>query len=821
MGFAPESKADVNLSSGKYSPKLTPKLKYLLPRWLPHMIAGVTSVGLGITLSLRFIDEPQLVKGMLVYSDIRVPKTTEAVDIEATRQAQEKVKQQVAPVLRLNEEVNQSVRQHLESLLSFGDKLRSKAGNAIYTNLLTEETQKFLRQRDGAAWEQLQRRVNRLSLGESRSDSRSGEGRNSELETNAVNELLRLKGILSTAEYQNLINQITTVQQSYSEAMKLLEQGPAMFRESLLNLSDGEWGKLKQQMRAGLEDLLAGGMISGLQPDMQMRRIDNLRNLPENPIQRRLAANVLATVIKPNLTIDYVSTSQRAAKAAEEIQMQKIILHQGDVVVRAGEKISERQFLFLDALGLTRRHTNWWGILLAVTTATSGVLIFAYGQRRWSGWFHMKLHCKDWLVFSLVCTGGALGTVLMPQSILGFLPLASLGLVLGSFYGSRLATFATGLVCGLLTVGIGFDLLGIVPIFAGAVTAALMTNRPLTRSHLAMTGILVALLQAAIYLAMAMVFSTTPPVVMMLLALQYAAGGLFSAIVALGAIPYLEHLSYVLTPFRLAELANLDRPLLRRLVTETPGTFQHTLFVANLAEAAARELGADTTLVRTGTLYHDVGKTLRPEYFIENQSGAINPHDTLNDPWLSTQIIKEHVTGGLKLAQKYHLPPLLQSFIPEHQGTIVIAYFYHQAQKRRINNEEITDAEFRYEGPIPQSRETGVVMLADACEAALRSLGQHTTLEEARTMVMKIFQSRWDDGQLADSDLSWADLERIAPVFIKVWQDRNHGRIKYPALAKKLDPSGSALPDQNLDQTNLMLVPPCHGITLLKNVVRD
>ncbi|MFN7716819.1 MAG: HD family phosphohydrolase [Pseudanabaenaceae cyanobacterium] len=816
MGFAPESKADLNLSRLQCSPQLTPKLKHLLPRWLPHLIAGVTSVSLGATLSLRFVDEPQLVRGMLVYSDIRVPKTIEAVDIEATRQAQEKVKQQVIPVLRLSEEVNQSVRQHLESLLSFADNLRAKAGHAIYTNFLTEETQKFLRQRDGATWEQLQRRVNRLAIGETRGETRSNES-----ETNAVNELLRLKVTLSTVEYQNLINQVTAAQQSYSEAMAMLNQGPAMFRESLLNLSDGEWTKLKQQIRTGLEDLLAGGMVGGLQPDMQSRRIDNLRSLPESPVQRRLAANVLATVIKPNLTIDYLATAQRATKAAEEMQSQKVVLRQGDVVVRAGEKISERQFAFLDALGLTQRRTNWWGILLAVTVATGGVVVFAYAQRRWSGWFHMKLHPKDWLVFSLVCTGGALGTVLMPYSILGFLPLASLGLVLGSFYGSRLATFATVLTCGLLTLGISFELLGMVPIFVGAITAALMTNRPLTRSHLAMTGILVALLQASVYVAMAMVAGTTPPILIMLIALQYAAGGLFSAIMALGAIPYLDHVSYVLTPFRLAELANLDRPLLRRLVAETPGTFQHTLFVANLAEAAARELGADTTLVRTGTLYHDVGKTLKPEYFIENQSGVSNPHDSLNDPWLSTQIIKEHVTGGIKLAQKYHLPPLLQAFIPEHQGTIVIAYFYHQAQKRYNGSEGVSEIDFRYEGPIPQSRETGVVMLADACEAGLRSLGPDTTLEEARTMIMKIFQSRWDDGQLVDSDLSWSDLEKIAPVFIKVWQDRNHGRIKYPALAKKLDPSGSALPDQNLDQTNLMLVPPCHGITLLKNVVRD
>jgi len=216
--------------------------------------------------------------------------------------------------------------------------------------------------------------------------------------------------------------------------------------------------------------------------------------------------------------------------------------------------------------------------------------------------------------------------------------------------------------------------------------------------------------------------------------------------------------------------------------------------VANLAEAGARELGADTALVRTGTLYHDIGKTIRPEFFIENQMGQPNPHDILDDPWRSAQIIKEHVTGGLKLAQKFHLPPILQTFIPEHQGTITISYFYHQAKNR--SNEYVEESDFRYEGPIPQSRETGIVMLADACEAALRSLGSDTTEEAANQMLMRIFQARWDDGQLDDAELTQADLQKIAPVFIRVWRERNHGRIKYPDLAKKLDPTGSALPDE-------------------------
>ena len=326
---------------------------------------------------------------------------------------------------------------------------------------------------------------------------------------------------------------------------------------------------------------------------------------------------------------------------------------------------------------------------------------------------------------------------------------------------------------------------------AGALVAGGFTNRPRARSHLAAIGVVVGLTQALLFVAIALFWRQGSTLLILAQALQYGAGGLISAILALGAIPYIEQVSYALTPFRLAELADLDRPLLRRLVTEAPGTFQHTLFVANLAEAAARELNADTALVRTGTLYHDIGKTLKPEYFIENQMGCSNPHDALDDPWRSAQIIKEHVTGGLKLAQQYRLPKQLQAFIPEHQGTIVISYFYHKARQQFP---DLEDHDFRYDGPIPQSRETGIVMLADACEAALRSLGQDADLGSAKEMVLRIFRARQDDGQLDACGLTAGELDRMAEVFIKVWQERNHGRIKYPAFYKKMDPTGATLP---------------------------
>ncbi len=262
----------------------------------------------------------------------------------------------------------------------------------------------------------------------------------------------------------------------------------------------------------------------------------------------------------------------------------------------------------------------------------------------------------------------------------------------------------------------------------------------------------------------------------------FALSGLAWSIVALGLSPYLEKIFDLVTPIRLAELANPNRPLLKRLATEAPGTFQHTLLVATLAEAAAKQLKCDVELVRAGTLYHDIGKMHDPQGFIENQMGEPNKHETeIQDPWKSAQIIKKHVTEGLVMARKHSLPSAIQSFIPEHQGDMLIAYFHHQAQQIAQENPqiEVKESDFRYDGPIPQSRETGIVMLADSCEAALRSL-KDATPEQALIMVNNILRARWKDNQLVDSGLSRQDLSRIAEIFVEVWQQFHHKRIAYP-----------------------------------------
>ena len=756
-------------------------------KWSVRAVIGITFVCLISTLSIRFYAEPRLGIGTFVDQDLRSPKTIIATDIEATKQAKERAKQQVIPIYRSNPEMDANASKHLEELLQVGDNLRISSGNLPYADrkILSDDVQRYFRKISDLDWAQLQDRANNQAA------IASLINRDKEAPSVALVELTLYKINALPQDYQKLINTVTEVRKAYAMTQESVAKGPEMFRDRLLEMTNEEWQTCKKLTRQALIDVQATGIVAGLPDEMLQKRLANLSNLPANE-DRAMSIALLIGTVQPNMTIDYVRTTERALKASESVQIQRVSFKSGDLIVKGGEKITERQFVILDELKMTQRQVNLKGLILMVASTALAFGIFGYANRRWQYLLKVKLHIKDLLALGIICIGSALATVLMAPNMLVFLPLASIGLIIGSFYSSRLALLVTFLTSSLLAIAISPDLLALAPIIIGAIVAAAITDRPLTRSHLAATGLLVGCVQAAVYIAIAIIAGSTPPVLIAITALQYASAGLIAAIVALGAIPYLEHISYALTPFRLAELANLDRPLLRRLVTETPGTFQHTLFVANLAEAAARELGADTALVRTGTLYHDIGKTLRPEYFIENQMGQPNPHDTLNDPWESSRIVREHVSGGIKLAQKYHLPEMLQAFIPEHQGTITISYFYCQAQKR---SDHVVEDDFRYVGPIPQSRETGIVMLADACEAALRSLGTETTLEAAKKLLMRIFQARWDDGQLQDCSLSWEDLDRIAPVFIKVWQERNHGRIKYPHLADKLDPSGSALPD--------------------------
>lgn len=260
-----------------------------------------------------------------------------------------------------------------------------------------------------------------------------------------------------------------------------------------------------------------------------------------------------------------------------------------------------------------------------------------------------------------------------------------------------------------------------------------------------------------------------------------AGTGIFSAVYAIGALPFLESIFGLVTSFKLFELANPNQPLLRQLMLKAPGTYQHSLIVGNLAEAAAEAVSADPLLTRVGAMYHDVGKMIRPYFFIENQQGLENQHSKIS-PRLSALVITSHVKEGVELAKEYQVPSIIRDFIPMHHGTSLVAYFYHQA-KQTEKPEDVIEEHFRYPGPKPRSKETAILMLADATEAAVRAISK-PTVEQIQKTIAKIIKARLDDNQLSEAPLTLVDLEKISTEFLRILQSLYHSRIEYPSEEK-------------------------------------
>jgi putative nucleotidyltransferase with HDIG domain len=243
-----------------------------------------------------------------------------------------------------------------------------------------------------------------------------------------------------------------------------------------------------------------------------------------------------------------------------------------------------------------------------------------------------------------------------------------------------------------------------------------------------------------------------------------------------------EKLFKVTTEVSLLELNNNNHPLLKQLMTTAPGTFQHSLQVANLAEAAASAINANSLLCRVGAMYHDIGKMDKPEYFVENQFGP-NEHDKLK-PRMSAMVIKNHVTTGVKMGQDANLPDVIIDFIKTHHGDSVIKYFFDKAQKTAEKGSEVREEDFRYDGPIPNSKETGILLLADGIEASSRAMSE-PSYQKLENLVNRMVDERLEEGQLNNCDLTYRDLTKIKDAFLGILVGMYHSRVKYPGQDQK------------------------------------
>ena len=744
----------------------------------------------------HFYNQPKLDVGTIAPSTIAAPFDAKVEDTKATEGKRKEARQGLVPVLAIDPEVNQKIYRNLQGTIDRMDEVRQLAGSFPYikTSVLSISTQLYLRHCPEWEW---------LTVVAATDTKISGQGTDklenrdfspapslshtpisplslSSIQQQAVTQLQAYQRSTSPQDLSKLLSSIQTVRLRYAQALAAFSKQSDSPKETLLNtsvleLSDADWQATQTGMRQVLERILTQGIAPGLPTSILQEAVKMQQRGQVPAVAEPLAAKILLLVLQPNLKKDAEQTRLQAELAVREVKPQMVEISKGEAIVLAGEIITAEDFVLLDYFGLSRRGINWLGLLGFSGLVTAAVSVFWVIERR----FHPGVRRRDHLLIVLL----SLSTPVLVSWGIPYTSLPAIGLLIGSFYGSALGTTAVGLLTLGLPISLEISWENLLAGAAGGMLASLIAGRLRSREEFAVLGLAIGLTEGLVYLILNLIFSASAGSIWYTIlkdAVTYGFTGLAWSVVALGLSPYLEHLFDLVTTVRLAELANPNRPLLKRLAEEAPGTFQHTLFVATLAEAAAKALGCNVELVRTGTLYHDIGKMHDPQGFIENQMGGPNKHDEINDPWQSAAIIKKHVTEGIVMARRHRLPKAIEAFIPEHQGTILIAYFYHKAEQE--SNQPVLETDFRYDGPIPQSRETGIVMLADACEAALRSL-KDVSYEEALVTVNKILKSRWQDNQMLDSGLTRAEMPQIAEIFVQVWQQFHHKRIAYPKAA--------------------------------------
>lgn len=496
-------------------------------------------------------------------------------------------------------------------------------------------------------------------------------------------------------------------------------------------------------------------------------------------------------LIQPNLVLDTEKVNLAREAAIESVE--PVYIMQGEIIVRKGDVVKKEHLSLLRDVGLIKTGRDYGaiaGMVLLVITFVILTGTFLYQTRE----AVLKNETLLGLTGSVLLTMLFLGKMFSLSNWSGSAylnPSALSGLLLTLLIDSRVATIVTIVLAVLLSVVYEFSWVIGTLTLVGGLTAIFSVSKVSQRGDLMRAGLIVGGANFFFMITLGLVTKDTTLIVQSYLGLL---NGFLVSIVAIGVLPYLESLFKITSPIRLLELSNPNHPLLRRLMLEAPGTYHHSILVGNLAEAAAESIGADGLLARVGSHYHDIGKLKRPYFFVENQVGMDNPHDKMA-PSLSTLIITSHVKDGLELANDFKLPPVVTQFIAQHHGTDLVRYFYHRASEEGGSVEE---KDFRYPGPKPQGKEVAIVSLADATEAAVRSLSKPTP-GKIEALVRKIIKDRLNSGELDESDLTFQDLDKIVNSFVKVIMGMFHSRVEYPEQVTKEEIEGKRNKDGNTD----------------------
>lgn len=729
-----------------------------------------TVLVLAISLTLSFhVDylPPNVKVGRVAPKDIKADQNYEIVDEKATETNRGDAIRNVAPVFDFDESVLTEVDQQVHDAFE-------QSRQALQSLADQDEIQRILLTTLGL--QPTEDQIRALMLDEFSTDTEYS-----------------LRNTLRQSMSQMVVvnrNDLTGAEES-GITLRYIQRSPGQSAEG----SEDE---------ALLKDISAVKALDSVQTSLLERAKQSPAKEKGKAVTSGQLLEVASRLVRPNLSFDAVETELRKARALGNVRNVIIKVQAGESILRSGDRYEPHHLILLEGIRKQKSQTSFVikffgtalfvSLLLLITYVFSNRFIRKFNPTREDLYFLGGILLLLLLSVRLDAALSSAFRDLLPfdvsvQALYYAIPVAAGAMLTRYILNSEISLVFAIVASALTGMFLEGDLdLSIYYLISGIAAAAAIAHVE-RRSQILRAGVVVGSVNAVVVLAIKLVsvVSITNvlnlPNILMNMGLAFT-GGILASIFVMVLAPIAEMLFDYVTDIKLLELGNLNHPLLKEMIVKAPGTYHHSQLVAVLAEAAAAEIGANPLLARVGSYFHDVGKMRKPSYFIENQQGGENRHNKLA-PSMSALIIASHVKDGLDLAREYKLPKRIADFIPQHQGTKIISFFYNKAveQAEAVGN-TVDEKDYRYPGPRPQTREAGIILLADGVEAAVRSIPEKTPTK-IQGMVQKIINKNFTEAQLDECDMTLKDLHLIAESFVRVLVGIYHQRIEYPDVEEK------------------------------------
>jgi putative nucleotidyltransferase with HDIG domain len=535
-----------------------------------------------------------------------------------------------------------------------------------------------------------------------------------------------------------------------------------------------------EKIRVDIKSSMRKIMEQGIKiDDLENAKKQLIREISEISLDHHdalIASDIATSLLLPSLFLNEEDTEKRRQEAITSVDDVIRTIQKGQIIIRKGEVVTSEDIAILNALGLKNPKINFSNIIgMIMITAICLLVVFLY-----LSYFYPDIYenVNKLILLGIISIFVVLLAKIASQASGYLIPIASASMLIAISLSPNIAILLTVILSLLIGFIPGGGLNYILVSVISGIVAIYSIRKATQRSSLTRAGLIIAGVNIITISALGLINNESYYLILQN-NLWGVLNGFLAVILTIGILPFLESYFDITTSFKLMELSNPNQPLLKKLILEAPGTYHHSIVVGNLSETAAEEIGCNGLLARVGAIYHDIGKIKRPYFFTENQEAYKNIHDEM-EPSLSALVIASHVKEGIELAKKNKLPKDIIDIIAQHHGTNLITYFFHRALKENGSaNDAVAEENYRYSGPKPQTKEAGIILLADSLEAATRSL-TNPTATRIKTLVKEIIQKNLENGQLEECDLTLKDLDKIGDSFSRILTGMFHSRVEYP-----------------------------------------